>query len=240
MMDGLELPVLLGQPAPRLRTYPRETVIAEKFQAMAVLGRANSRMRDFHDIWGARRDGPMRKGPLPAPAQWQAQPPCPCSTRIAATRRTGLRCSRVGSDSHGDGPYTTSRPVARGRITLMPSFATSLLPSLHLLPAPILPARHFLRSRLAATRAGDGRDTSEGADGIGIRDAAPRAAGGRVRAPRGRARAELAPFLGRRGFFVDGADRPRSTSAARDPSACGHRRSPRAAGRWSRPSVRNR
>jgi DNA topoisomerase/Nucleotidyl transferase AbiEii toxin, Type IV TA system len=31
--------------------YPRETVIAEKFQAMVVLGRANSRMNDFHDSW---------------------------------------------------------------------------------------------------------------------------------------------------------------------------------------------
>lgn len=47
----LELPVLLDVPAPRLRTYPRETVIAEKFQAMAVLGRANSRMKDFYDLW---------------------------------------------------------------------------------------------------------------------------------------------------------------------------------------------
>jgi hypothetical protein len=26
-------------------------VIAEKFQAVVVLGRANSRMKDFHDIW---------------------------------------------------------------------------------------------------------------------------------------------------------------------------------------------
>ena len=47
----LELPVLLDLPAPRLRAYPRETVNAEKFQAMVVLGRANSRMNDFHDIW---------------------------------------------------------------------------------------------------------------------------------------------------------------------------------------------
>lgn len=29
----------------------RETVIAEKFQAMLMLGRANSRMKDFYDIW---------------------------------------------------------------------------------------------------------------------------------------------------------------------------------------------
>jgi predicted nucleotidyltransferase component of viral defense system len=47
----LELPVLLDLPAPRLRAYSRETVIAEKFQAMVALGRANSRMKDFYDIW---------------------------------------------------------------------------------------------------------------------------------------------------------------------------------------------
>jgi predicted nucleotidyltransferase component of viral defense system len=47
----LELPVLLGFPAPRLRAYPRETVVAEKFQAMVMLGRANSRMKDFYDVW---------------------------------------------------------------------------------------------------------------------------------------------------------------------------------------------
>jgi predicted nucleotidyltransferase component of viral defense system len=46
-----ELPVLLDQPAPRLRVYPPEAVIAEKFQAMVMLGRASSRMKDFYDIW---------------------------------------------------------------------------------------------------------------------------------------------------------------------------------------------
>jgi hypothetical protein len=45
------LPVLLDLPAPRLRSYPRETVMAEKFQAMVALGRANTRMKDFYDIW---------------------------------------------------------------------------------------------------------------------------------------------------------------------------------------------
>lgn len=50
-VSDTELPVLLDQPAPRLRAYPRETVIAEKFQAMVMLGRANSRMKDFYDIW---------------------------------------------------------------------------------------------------------------------------------------------------------------------------------------------
>ena len=50
-LNEIELPVLLDLPAPRLRAYPKETVIAEKFQAMINLGRANSRMKDFYDIW---------------------------------------------------------------------------------------------------------------------------------------------------------------------------------------------
>lgn len=44
-------PVLLDFPAPRLRAYPRETVVAEKFEAMVKLGIANSRMKDFYDLW---------------------------------------------------------------------------------------------------------------------------------------------------------------------------------------------
>ncbi len=49
--EVIDFPVLLDMPAPRLRAYARETVIAEKFQAMVALGRANSRMKDFYDIW---------------------------------------------------------------------------------------------------------------------------------------------------------------------------------------------
>jgi len=47
----VELPVLLDLPAPRLRAYPMETVIAEKFQSMTVLTETNSRMKDFYDVW---------------------------------------------------------------------------------------------------------------------------------------------------------------------------------------------
>jgi predicted nucleotidyltransferase component of viral defense system len=50
-LGEIELPVLLEFPAPHLRAYARETVIAEKFQAMVMLGRANTRMKDFYDIW---------------------------------------------------------------------------------------------------------------------------------------------------------------------------------------------
>lgn len=46
-----DYPTVLDQPAPHIRVYPRETVVAEKFQAMVHLGIANSRMKDFHDLW---------------------------------------------------------------------------------------------------------------------------------------------------------------------------------------------
>jgi len=48
----LDYPVLLPEfPAPVLRTYPPESVVAEKFEAMVKLGLANSRMKDFYDLW---------------------------------------------------------------------------------------------------------------------------------------------------------------------------------------------
>lgn len=50
-LTEIELPVLLDAPAPKLRAYAMETVIAEKFQAMVDLGRVNTRMKDFYDIW---------------------------------------------------------------------------------------------------------------------------------------------------------------------------------------------
>jgi predicted nucleotidyltransferase component of viral defense system len=44
-------PVLLDAPAPHLRAYPVATVVAEKFNAIVVLGIANSRLKDFYDLW---------------------------------------------------------------------------------------------------------------------------------------------------------------------------------------------
>ncbi len=50
-IEEINLPVLLDLPQPRLRVYARETVIVEKFHAMVMLGLANSRMKDFYDVW---------------------------------------------------------------------------------------------------------------------------------------------------------------------------------------------
>ena len=51
----LTFPVLLPLDPPIVRGYPPETVIAEKFQAMVMLGIGNSRMKDFFDIWTLAR-----------------------------------------------------------------------------------------------------------------------------------------------------------------------------------------
>jgi predicted nucleotidyltransferase component of viral defense system len=49
--EELEYSTLLEFPAPKLHAYSKESVIAEKFEAMVKLGVANSRMKDFYDLW---------------------------------------------------------------------------------------------------------------------------------------------------------------------------------------------
>lgn len=48
---SLNYPVLLDFPSPQLKGYTPETMIAEKLDAMVKLGLANSRMKDFYDVW---------------------------------------------------------------------------------------------------------------------------------------------------------------------------------------------
>ncbi|MEX1113472.1 MAG: nucleotidyl transferase AbiEii/AbiGii toxin family protein [Patescibacteria group bacterium] len=43
-------PTLLDIPAPRILAYPRETVVAEKLEAIVSLGITTSRMKDFYDL----------------------------------------------------------------------------------------------------------------------------------------------------------------------------------------------
>ena len=46
---------LLDHPAPTLNAYPRDTVAAEKFEAIVALDLANSRMKDFYDLLAMSR-----------------------------------------------------------------------------------------------------------------------------------------------------------------------------------------
>ncbi len=54
--EEIDYPTLLDMPAPRFRAYSRYTVVAEKFSAMVELGMANSRVRDYYDIWALAQD----------------------------------------------------------------------------------------------------------------------------------------------------------------------------------------
>jgi hypothetical protein len=50
--EEVQYPVMLSEfAAPRLRVYTRYTVVAEKFEALSALGIANSRMKDYFDLW---------------------------------------------------------------------------------------------------------------------------------------------------------------------------------------------
>jgi hypothetical protein len=60
----IDYPTLLAGPAPRLRAYPVETVVAEKFEALVLLGMANSRLKDFYDLWLIAQTFTLREASL--------------------------------------------------------------------------------------------------------------------------------------------------------------------------------
>lgn len=62
----LEMPTLLDSVAPRpmVLAYPLETVISEKYHAMAMFGAANTRIKDFFDIWTLIRIHDFEAQPL--------------------------------------------------------------------------------------------------------------------------------------------------------------------------------
>jgi predicted nucleotidyltransferase component of viral defense system len=58
--ESARYPVMFGDmPAPTLRVYPRYTVVAEKLEAIISLGMANSRMKDYFDLWVILRDAEL-------------------------------------------------------------------------------------------------------------------------------------------------------------------------------------
>ena len=60
----VEYPGLLDYDPPVLLGYPLEQVIAEKFEAIVDLGTANTRMKDFYDIWALSRRRAFEGPPL--------------------------------------------------------------------------------------------------------------------------------------------------------------------------------
>ena len=50
-LHDIEYPTLLDFPAPKLKAYPPQTVIAEKIHTMVEKGGSNSRIKDYYDVW---------------------------------------------------------------------------------------------------------------------------------------------------------------------------------------------
>jgi predicted nucleotidyltransferase component of viral defense system len=58
--ESARYPVMFDDmPAPTLKVYPRYTVVAEKLEAIISLGMANSRMKDYFDLWVILRDAEL-------------------------------------------------------------------------------------------------------------------------------------------------------------------------------------
>jgi hypothetical protein len=63
--ESVSYPVLLDDlPAPQLRSYPKYTVVAEKLHAVCLLGMANTRMKDYFDLWVLLTEGALESTEL--------------------------------------------------------------------------------------------------------------------------------------------------------------------------------
>jgi len=49
--EEVEFPVLLDMPAPRIKAYSRYSFVSEKFHTISYRGMANSRMKDYYDLY---------------------------------------------------------------------------------------------------------------------------------------------------------------------------------------------
>jgi Nucleotidyl transferase AbiEii toxin, Type IV TA system len=54
--EEIQYPGMLDFPVARLRAYRKETVVAEKLEALVKLGMVNTRMKDFYDLWILARE----------------------------------------------------------------------------------------------------------------------------------------------------------------------------------------
>ena len=136
--ETIDYPSLLDLPPPRLRAYPREVVVAEKLQALVQLGMANTRMKDFYDLWMLARQFDFegeRLGQAIAATFERRRTPIPAEAPLALT-----------SEFHGNAAKQTQWRafLRRGSATEAAELATAV----ELIAAFVMPPA-------AAARAGD-------------------------------------------------------------------------------------
>ena len=81
-------PGLLDFPEPEVRAYRPETVVAEKLHGMVRYGRANTRMKDFYDVWRISRNAGIEGDALTSAVQatfGRRDTPLPEETPVALT-----------------------------------------------------------------------------------------------------------------------------------------------------------
>lgn len=119
------LPAMLDQLPPQLLAYPKETVVAEKYQAMVNLGVGNSRMKDFYDLWYLATNHGF-DGTLLASAIQQTferrKTAIPSTPPIALTEN-------FSSDASKQTQWRAF--VARGRLTIAPPDLATVVAKLH-------------------------------------------------------------------------------------------------------------
>jgi len=127
----IDFPTMLDFPAPSLRAYRPETVIAEKFHAMVDLGLRNTRIKDFYDVWKLSQqfefDGQIIAEAIRATFARRLTP-LPSVTPLAL------------SDKFASDPLKTSQWTAFLRKSALKDQETSLAEVVNLLEGFLLPA----------------------------------------------------------------------------------------------------
>jgi len=115
-----DYPVLLELAAPRLRAYPRETVVAEKFEAMVKLGQLTSRLKDFFDLWL-----------LPRQFEFDGKVLSTAVTRTFAHRKTAITPQPVAlTDAFANDPIKQTQWkgfLRKSRIDIAPQDLTAVI-----------------------------------------------------------------------------------------------------------------
>lgn len=133
----VDYPTMLeGVPAPRLRVYPRESVMSEKLEAIVSLGMGNSRMKDYYDLRALIREDMVDKASLvdAIRATFDRR-----QTRIPETTPVGLSDEFAGTPAkiaQWKAFLNRNRLEGPALVDVVTEIRTALVPAMRLARAP--------------------------------------------------------------------------------------------------------
>jgi hypothetical protein len=129
--EQLNYPTILDFPAPVLSGYNRETVVAEKLQALTQLRMTNTRMKDYFDLWLLSRQPELNKAILRKAIE-----------RTFENRKMEIEAAPVGlSDAFGTDPVKQIQWKAflkRSALSTAPDSLTDVVEEIRLFFEPFL------------------------------------------------------------------------------------------------------